>query len=857
MNGKPQDETGDLRNLRLSGQTMKVVLEESRRGHTVFFSSVSLISKKTPHVTKFAATSTQRASRSSKSGSSSLMSKGPKPRKFESKKNRRCELKTPLSGLSILESETGTFPGQRKRIEVNPGQRLGSSKLSNMVILSFCLSLFFAASIATKSVKIGSHNLHSFKKSGAYHKQCLHTHRGIWMSQELWLSEKQLPTLQQLGTQFVARSGMEESVSKGILVGRPFGGVCISWSPDLDHLISPISNFRHKRVVGLELKDGSKEYLFICAYMPFYDSSNRAACLNETADAISMIDTIIEHFPQHSIIIGGDMNTEFKGVSPFDTMWKDLMTKYRLASCDNYFPPDITTYHHQSLGHKKFNDHFIVSQSLLSDAHLSNFSILEEGDNLSDHLPIAMNLALQINGKRFIPTFPTNKPKLKWSKVNDQLKQEYTERLLSFEKKFPPPQLLCQSVCRCRDTNCYNAIQQEYNFLVQCLKNADHALPRFKPGVEKDWWSDELSNLRSKSISIHNLWVTEDRPRQGPTNAERLRIRSAYKHAIRAAQRAPKQKCWDQLHTELIGNSTNSFWKSWKKIYNKNKGHLASVVDGCSSGPAIANCFKYSFEKNSTPNNRDNVSRLDQQFNTRFSEYVDNHAENCDCKSIYITPENVMDSLLNMKINKSADEEEISAEHLHYAPLSIFIRLSSLFNMMLNHAFVPNQFRLGFMIPLIKDHSGNHSDSGNYRGITISPIISKLFEHCLKLVFFDSLSSSQHQFGFKKNSSTTHALHCLKETVNHYINHGSRVFCTFLDASKAFDRIVHSGLFLKLIERKVPLAFLEIIILWYDGLRFRVKWGESYSPWFSITAGVRQGGVLSPEFIQACEALLN
>ena len=147
------------------------------------------------------------------------------------------------------------------------------------------------------------------------------------MSQELWLKEKQLPTLQQLKTQFIARSGMEESVSNGIMVGRPFGGVCISWSPDLNRLISPISNFRHKRVVAVELNGGSKEYLFICVYMPFYNSSNRATCMTETADAISMIDTIIEHFPQHSIIIGGDMNTEFTGVSPSDKMWKELMTK--------------------------------------------------------------------------------------------------------------------------------------------------------------------------------------------------------------------------------------------------------------------------------------------------------------------------------------------------------------------------------------------------------------------------------------------------------------------------------------------------------------------------------------------------
>ena len=152
------------------------------------------------------------------------------------------------------------------------------------------------------------------------------------------------------------------------------------------------------------------------------------------------------------------------------------------------------------------------------------------------------------------------------------------------------------------------------------------------------------------------------------------------------------------------------------------------------------------------------------------------------------------------------------------------------------------------MVPIIKDQQGNHSDTNNYRGITISPIISKLFEHVLKLVFSDHLLTSQYQFGFKKRSSTVHALHCLRETVNYYRNHGSRVFCSFLDASKAFDGLIHSGLFIKLMERGVPLIFLDIIIVWYSGLKCRVKWGDQFSDWFSVTAGVRQGGVLSPDF---------
>ena len=135
-----------------------------------------------------------------------------------------------------------------------------------------------------------------------------------------------------------------------------------------------------------------------------------------------------------------------------------------------------------------------------------------------------------------------------------------------------------------------------------------------------------------------------------------------------------------------------------------------------------------------------------------------------DCKSFYFTPLNILDAAICVKAGKSADEEGLSVEHVHFAPLSMLKRLSSYFNMMLNHGFVPNQFCKGFMVPLIKDQSGNHSDLGNYHGITISPCISKLFEHALKYIFFDHLTTSQHQFGFKKNSSIVYALHCLKHS---------------------------------------------------------------------------------------------
>ena len=182
------------------------------------------------------------------------------------------------------------------------------------------------------------------------------------------------------------------------------------------------------------------------------------------------------------------------------------------------------------------------------------------------------------------------------------------------------------------------------------------------------------------------------------------------------------------------------------------------------------------------------------------------------------------------------------------APWSLFLRLQYLINAMLNHGFVPKQFCMGTIVPIVKDPHGNLGDTDNYRGITISPISSKILEHVLYALFSEYLITSNLQFGFKKNSSTSSAIFTLKETINYYSDHGSNVYCAFLDASKAFDRLVHAGLFLKLISRKVPLIFLEIIIFWYSDLVCCVRWDGEHSTWFCVKAGVGQGGILSPGF---------
>ena len=68
----------------------------------------------------------------------------------------------------------------------------------------------------------------------------------------------------------------------------------------------------------------------------------------------------------------------------------------------------------------------------------------------------------------------------------------------------------------------------------------------------------------------------------------------------------------------------------------------------------------------------------------------------------------------------------------------------------------------------------------------------------------------------------------------------------FLDASKAFDRLKHTTLFRKLIDRRVPNFIVRIMMYWYANQTMCVRWSGIVSQGFRVTNGVRQGGILSP-----------
>ena len=152
-------------------------------------------------------------------------------------------------------------------------------------------------------------------------------------------------------------------------------------------------------------------------------------------------------------------------------------------------------------------------------------------------------------------------------------------------------------------------------------------------------------------------------------------------------------------------------------------------------------------------------------------------------------------------------------------------------------------------MPLYKN-KGDIKDPDNYRGITLLSCLGKLFTACISdriSKFMDvNYKLGPEQAGFREGFSTTDHIFTLYSIIEFYTNKKGRVYCAFVDYSKAFDLIERSSLWLKLLNNDINGKILNVIKSLYVNAKSCVKSDGKISDYFSCCKGVRQGENLSP-----------
>lgn len=161
--------------------------------------------------------------------------------------------------------------------------------------------------------------------------------------------------------------------------------------------------------------------------------------------------------------------------------------------------------------------------------------------------------------------------------------------------------------------------------------------------------------------------------------------------------------------------------------------------------------------------------------------------------------------------------------------------------------FIPEEWTEGIIVPLFKE--GDECDVGNYRGITLSSHIGKVFCSIMKERLYravDGVVIGEAQGGFRKNRQTVDHLFVVSGVVQLRRIEGKKTWMAFLDLRKAYDSVWREGLWEKLKAYGVGDKFLRVCRELYSSVSARVRIGQTLSEAFRIACGLRQGCVLSP-----------
>ena len=159
------------------------------------------------------------------------------------------------------------------------------------------------------------------------------------------------------------------------------------------------------------------------------------------------------------------------------------------------------------------------------------------------------------------------------------------------------------------------------------------------------------------------------------------------------------------------------------------------------------------------------------------------------------------------------------SDHLLHAPVKCYYYLSLLFSAIMFHGYMPEELLKSVIIHIPKNNN-NLSNSENYRGISLCSALCKLFEHIVLSKCGMSLVSSDSQFGFKENHSTSICATVFKDITSFYLSQDTDVYCSFVDATKAFDRLKFDKLFEILLFRKVPAVYIRVLFDLYTRQKY-------------------------------------
>ena len=212
-----------------------------------------------------------------------------------------------------------------------------------------------------------------------------------------------------------------------------------------------------------------------------------------------------------------------------------------------------------------------------------------------------------------------------------------------------------------------------------------------------------------------------------------------------------------------------------------------------------------------------------------------------------ITKEEIEKIIKGLVKNKSQPTSDIPVKIIKKYCEIFSEFLCAAINESLESSSFPNELKLADITPVYKK-KGSKNDKGNFRPISILPVLSKIYEkviHAQVSTYFNDILSDR-QFGYRKGMSTQTPLLVMTEIWKKATDEKKKFAALLIDLSKAFDCISHDLLVAKLEAYGFARSALSLIATYLSDRKQRTKIGDYYSTWHNIKEGVPQGSILGP-----------
>ena len=256
-----------------------------------------------------------------------------------------------------------------------------------------------------------------------------------------------------------------------------------------------------------------------------------------------------------------------------------------------------------------------------------------------------------------------------------------------------------------------------------------------------------------------------------------------------------------------------------------------------------------------TESNAEKAKVLNEFFSSVFTQEPDKDLPEFNLEgmipevsTVEISETQVKKALLNLKPAKSPGPDGIHPRYLRELASELAYPLKILFDLCIKKGKIPSPWKIAEVRPIFK--KGSKSEPGNYRPVSLTSVICKVFETFIRDKLSEHITQSnllyEHQFGFTKGRSCiTQLLTTIFDWMDS-LDDGSPVDVVYLDLRKAFDTVPHRRLFHKLEGYGIKGPLLSVVKDFLTGRSQYVSVNGQNSATMDVTSGVPQGSVLGP-----------